>query len=185
MHKIRGYTNDIVETKNGGGYFKKDFTDFIMLDRIYQTAYTDKSIDTYIIFTGDGHFSSAVLFLKNVCGKNVVVYGVKNAFSGQLKTASSAFFEIDADSVGNLCRMIISHVKELERDNPEARPTFMKTIDTVSAKTGTDKAELRRAMERLIDEGCVTQYVKKFGKNDVKLLKFNYDKCSANGYTEL
>ena len=63
MHKIRGYTNDIVETKNGGGYFKKDFTDFIMLDRIYQTAYTKKDIDTYIIFTGDGHFSSAVLFL--------------------------------------------------------------------------------------------------------------------------
>ena len=64
MHKIRGFTNKIVETNNGGGHFKKDFTDFIMLDHIYQSAYTDKDIDTYIIFTGDGHFSSSVLFLK-------------------------------------------------------------------------------------------------------------------------
>ena len=46
MHRIRGFTNKIVETNNGGGYFKKDFTDFIMLDHIYRSACLDKDIDT-------------------------------------------------------------------------------------------------------------------------------------------
>lgn len=185
MHKIRGYTNDIVETKNGGGYFKKDFTDFIMLDRIYQTAYTDKNVDTYIIFTGDGHFSSAVLFLKNVCRKHVVVYGVKNAFSGQLKTASSAYFEIEADTTAPLCRLIVENVYELEKENPAAHPTFMRTVDTVALKSGVEKSEIKCAMERLLEEKCVLQYVKKIGKNEVKLLNFDYAKCAENGYIEL
>jgi len=182
MHKIRGYTNDIVETKNGGGYFKKDFTDFIMLDRIYQTAYTKKDIDTYIIFTGDGHFSSAVLFLKNVCGKKVLVYGVKNAFSSQLKTAASQAHEIEPDALQSLCRLIVESIYSLEKENKDARPTFMKTIDAVAAKYETDKALLRQAMEQLFERNCISQYIKKIGKNEVKLLKVDYKSCEKYGY---
>ena len=185
MHKIRGYTNDIVETKNGGGYFKKDFTDFIMLDRIYQTAYTDKDIDTYIIFTGDGHFSSAVLFLKNVCRKEVLVYGVKNAFSSQLKTAASSVREIEPDALAPLCRLLVESIHTLEKENKDARPTFMKTIDAVASKNDVDKAVLRQAMEQLFDRKCISQYVKKIGKNEVKLLRVDYKNCNKYGYFDL
>lgn len=149
MHKIRAYTNDIVETKNGGGYFKKDFTDFIMLDKIYQTAYSDKNIDTYIIFTGDSHFTSVVLFLKNVCRKKVVVYGVKNAFSGQLMTAASKSRVIEPDELSPLCRAIVENV---------------------------------RALEQLLEKECVSQYVKKFGDKEARLLKVDYAKCEKLGY---
>ncbi len=182
MHKIRSYTNDIVETKNGGGYFKKDFTDFIMLDRIYQTAYSNKDVDVYIIFTGDGHFTSAVLFLKNVCRKQVGVYGVKNAFSGQLKTAADWAFEIEPDELAPLCRLLVESIYALETENKNARPTFMKTIDAVASKTGTEKALLKRAMEQLMDKKCVSQYVKKIGANEVKLLKVDYKLCEKIGY---
>ncbi len=188
MHKIRGYTNDIVETKNGGGHFKKDFTDFIMLDRIYRTAYKNDAIDTYIIFTGDSHFSSVVLFLKNECRKKVVVYGIKNAFSGQLQTAASACVEVEPpskeeDERKKLCGCIIESLYALESENRGARPTFMKTVDAVALKTGTEKALVRKAMDELFDRECVTQYVKKIGSNSVKLLKVNYDKCAKLGYT--
>ena len=182
MHTIRAYTNDIVETKNGGGYFKKDFTDFIMLDKIYQTAYSDKDIDTYIIFTGDSHFTSVVLFLKNVCRKNVVVYGVKNAFSGQLATAASTSRGIEPDELAGLCRAIIENIYALEKASKDAYPTFMKTIDAVSAKTGTDKTEVKRAMEQLFEKNCVSQYVKKFGDKEVRLLKVDYKLCEKLGY---
>lgn len=182
MHKIRGYTNDIVETKNGGGYFKKDFTDFIMLDRIYQSAYTRKDIDTYVIFTGDGHFSSAVLFLKNVCRKKVCVYGVKNAFSSQLRTAASISREIEPDKLYEPCRLLIESIYDLETENKDARPTFMKTIDAVASKNDMDKGILRQAMEQLFDRGCVSQFVKKIGKNQVKLLKVDYKVCKKYGY---
>ena len=184
MHKIRGYTNDIVETKNGGGYFKKDFTDFIMLDRIYQTAYTKNDIDTYIIFTGDGHFSSAVLFLKNVCRKKVCVYGVKNAFSSQLRTAASFAREIEPDTLQAPCKLIVDSIYELEKENKDARPTFMKTIDAVAAKNDVDKAVLKQAMEHLFERNCISQYVKKIGKNEVKLLKVDYKACARYGYFE-
>ena len=181
MHKIRGYTNDIVETKNGGHY-KKDFTDFIMLDRIYQTAYSNKDIDTFIIFTGDSHFTSAVLFLKNICHKQVIVYGVKNAFSNQLKIAASEALEIEPDELAPLCRLLIDSIKSLEEENTNARPTFMKTVDAVCAKTGQDKTELKRAMEQLLEKECITQYVKKIGANEVKLIKVNYKLCEKYGY---
>lgn len=181
MHKIRGYTNDIVETKNGGHY-KKDFTDFIMIDRIYQTAYSSRNTDAFIIFTGDSHFTSAVLFLKNVCHKQVIVYGVKNAFSNQLKTAASESFEIEPDELAPLCRMLLDSIKSLEEENKNARPTFMKTVDAVSSKTGADKSELKRAMEQLLEKGCISQYLKKIGANEVKLIKVNYKTCEKHGY---
>lgn len=182
MHTIRAYTNDIVETKNGGGYFKKDFTDFIMLDKIYQTAYADKDIDTYIIFTGDGHFTSVVLFLKNVCRKHVLVYGVKGAFSGQLMTAASAVREIEPDPLAPVCCRIIESLHELESASADARPTFMRTVDAVAGKHKLEKSEVRRAMEQLFDKECVSQYVKRVGSNDVKLLKVDYKKCAKLGY---
>ncbi len=185
MHKIRGYTNDIVETKNGGGYFKKDFTDFIMLDKIYQTAYSKNKIDTYIIFTGDSHFSSVVLFLKNVCSKQVGVYGVKNAFSSQLKTAASFVREIEPDELAPVCASIIESIYSLSKDNRNARPTFMKTIDAVSLKTGTEKSVVKKAMEQLIEKECVSQYVKNIKGSQVKLLAVDYKKCGLYGYFDI
>lgn len=182
MHKIRAYTNDIVETKNGGGYFKKDFTDFIMLDKIYQTAYSARDIDTYIIFTGDSHFTSVVLFLKNVCRKNVVVYGVKNAFSGQLMTAASKSRVIEPDELAPLCRAIVENIRALEETSKNAHPTFMKTVDAVAGKCGVDKAEVKRAMEQLLEKQCISQYVKKFGDKEARLLKVDYGKCEKLGY---
>ena len=183
MHKIRGFTNRIVETNNGGGFYKKDFTDFIMLDHIYQSAYTDKSIDTYVIFTGDGHFSSAVLFLKNVCRKNVVVYGVRNAFSGQLKTASSEWHEIpsEKDELLPYCRMILVSLYALETENKNARPTFIRTVDAVSEKYNANKDMLRTAMESLITDGYVSQYERQIRFKTVRLLKTDFDKCEKDG----
>ena len=74
IEKIRHVTNLIIETKNASGFYKKDFTDFIMLDNIYQSAINRSDIEAFIIFSGDGHFSSVVSFLANRCRKEVGVY---------------------------------------------------------------------------------------------------------------
>ena len=60
--RIREVSNYIIETQNTSSSHKKDFTDFIMLDHIYQKALTTNQIDTFIILSGDGHFSSAASF---------------------------------------------------------------------------------------------------------------------------
>ena len=78
ISKIREVSNNVIETQNTSQHYKKDFTDFIMLDSIYQRAMFAKDIDTFIIFTGDGHFTSVVKFLTNTCKKEVIVYAVRD-----------------------------------------------------------------------------------------------------------
>ena len=183
MHRIRGFTNKIVETNNGGGYFKKDFTDFIMLDHIYRSACLNKDIDTYVIFTGDGHFSSVVLFLKNSCSKEVVVYGVKNAFSGQLKQAASRYVEIAAptDQTQKYYSLIFLNLYELEKEHKNPRPTFVKTVSAVAHKNSLPDVEVKAAMEKLIEDGYVTQYETLIGKRKVRLLKAHFAAAQKAG----
>ena len=59
--------------------YKKDMTDFIMLDYIYQTAALRPEIGVYILFTGDAHFQSVTKYLAQRLGKEVVIYGVTEA----------------------------------------------------------------------------------------------------------
>ena len=61
---IREITDSIIDTQNPSPVIKKDFTDFIMLDYIYQEVDDNPNISTYILFTGDGHFSSVVRYLQ-------------------------------------------------------------------------------------------------------------------------
>ena len=61
--KIRGFSNKIIETRNVNPKNEKDFTDFIMLDHIYQRAFQDNGTEMFIIFTGDAHFNSVFAFM--------------------------------------------------------------------------------------------------------------------------
>ncbi len=183
MHKIRAFTNKIVETHNGTGHYKKDFTDFIMLDHIYRTAFTHKDIDTYIIFTGDGHFSSAVLFLKQTCKKNVIVYGVKNAFSGQLKQTANSWHEIPSheDEILPYKRMVLSSLYELACEHEKPRASFVKTVENVAARFNADGALVKKALEELIEKGYVVQYASKIGNKNVRLLRADFEKAKQDG----
>ena len=96
---IREVTNVIIETQNSSPHITKDFTDFIMLDHIYQKTVSRPDIDVYVIFTGDGHFSSAVSFIMNRLNKPVVIYAVRDALSQQLRNTASEVFEVPAVGV--------------------------------------------------------------------------------------
>ena len=102
ISKIREVSSSIIETQNASSYHKKDYTDFIMLDHIYQRAITyGVNTDVFIIFSGDGHFSSAASFLVNRCGKTVAVYGIRDCLSTQLKNTASVTVEwppVNSDS---------------------------------------------------------------------------------------
>ena len=173
-----------METNNGGGYFKKDFTDFIMLDHIYRSACLDKNIDTYVIFTGDGHFSSVALFLKNSCHKEVVLYGVKNAFSGQLKQAASRYVEIPEEETDPLLpcyEAIFLNLYSLHVEHENSRPTFSKTVSAVAEKSGLGEDNIKVAMEKLLEKGYVTQYETLIGRRKVRLLKAHFSVAQKDG----
>ena len=86
--RIREFTTGIIETQNASSYHKKDFTDFIMLDHIYQRSFQN-DVDVFILFTGDGHFSSVVSYLVNKRRKAVEVFGITGAISASLKNTAT------------------------------------------------------------------------------------------------
>ena len=173
--KIREITTNIIETQNAAAHYKKDFTDFIMLDHIYQSAFHDDT-DAFIIFTGDGHFSSVVSYLTAKRRKEVAVYGIKNAISTSLKNTATYCFALpsELDIRKSRYSLIINAIKRLYDENRNARPTFNKTIENVAKDNGLKEEEVGGYMQELIDKGYVYQKKKYFqGGNFIKVLALN------------
>ena len=110
LDKLHAISNTVISTQQPSGRHKKDMTDFIMLDHIYQVSAEDHEVGTYIIFTGDGHFQSVVKYLIQKLGKKVIIYGVTNATSNRLKDVATEVYEIPApeEVIHSRYQMILS-----------------------------------------------------------------------------
>ncbi len=191
LDKIRGISAMVINTQNSSENYEKDFTDFIMLDYIYQKAMTSKKTDTFIIFTGDGHFSSVVRFIINVCRKKVGIYGVKNAISYQLKDSASWYREIPTDATAFMTyyKMIANHMSYLvvHRESGEST-TPKKIVEATAKKNNVRPKPLHIALERMVKEGYLTQtnIRGKNGKENKKMqvLRANWEKLERDGIWE-
>lgn len=183
--KIREVTNNVIETQNTSQHYKKDFTDFIMLDSIYQHAMSSKNIDTFIIFTGDGHFTSVVKFLTNVCKKEVVVYAVRDCLSGMLKSAATNYEEIPSAKDIEASRMAIVAqymIQQQKAKSTRRYMTFLSTMEAVSEKYGVDAEELREVMTKMLQNGYLRQE-RKFlhGGKQLKAIYLETEKLLSDG----
>lgn len=181
---IREVTNNVIETQNTSQHYKKDFTDFIMLDSIYQMAIFAKDIDTFIIFTGDGHFTSVVKFLTNTCKKNVVVYAVRDCLSGMLKNAASSYEEIPTDSELESIRisMVVNYLASQKALRHQRRYiTFLSAMEAVAEKYNEDKETVREIMTKMLENGYIRQE-RKFltGGKQLKALYLNEEKLKES-----
>lgn len=158
LEKIRNVTNIIIDTKNQSEHYKKDFTDFIMLDYIYQRAMTKKNIDTFIIFTGDGHFTSVVRFIINQCRKKVGIYGITGATSSQLKASASWCRELPSDSeiyrtyyklIVDTFNYLTVHREFVKNGSPE------KITERVSKQGRVDRRSIKSALDQMMRDGYV------------------------------
>ena len=68
LNHIRRFTNHVVETANIGPHAKASFTDFIMLDNIYQKVISSPEIEQIVLFTGDSDFCSVASYLRLLDG---------------------------------------------------------------------------------------------------------------------
>ncbi|MHB1150876.1 MAG: NYN domain-containing protein [Eubacteriales bacterium] len=190
--KIREVTSYIIETQNASAHIKKDYTDFIMLDHIYQKASSSHDIHAFIIFSGDGHFSSVASFLKNQCGKTVGVYGIKNAVSGQLKNTASWCVELPEDRKEEENKkyydMILKNLKYLEVNNRGKKklyPTFWGTVDAVSSYYNANKDTVTKALRELIDRNYIYQTEEKIdAKKSIKVLNVDWALTAREGVYE-
>ena len=173
--KIREITTGIIDTQNTSAHHKKDFTDFIMLDHIYQRSFQG-DVDVFILFTGDGHFSSVVSYLVNKRHKDVEIFGISGAISSSLKNTATLTTAIPSQEELAIAReyMILRALKKIYETARSPRPTYQKTVEAVAAECGCDKALITRAMDALMEKGYVYQTKKYFrGGNFAKILAMN------------
>lgn len=156
--RIRPYTNKIIDTRSPNGT-KKDFTDFIVLDNIYQKALLADDIEAFVLFSGDGHFSSVTAFLKNIYGKEVGVYAIKGCFSKQLMETSTWTVSLpdEADVYGLYYRKIFEYLKNEENKHSKNLPTFNKVVDAVAKDKKLERKKITAALDRLIAEDVISK----------------------------
>lgn len=183
IEKLRAVTNTIIETQQAFNRHKKDMTDFIMLDFIYQTAAQRKDINTYILFTGDGHFQSVVKYLIQRLRKEVIVFGVKDAVSNRLKDVASEYHEIPypSEMKDAYYRMIVSNM-DYVFDKPEIIPTFMSTVQAVSERNRIPESNIYSALNEMIDEGLIYKREQTVNFNRVKVIAADWDALKKAGY---
>jgi uncharacterized LabA/DUF88 family protein len=182
--RIRTFSNKIIETRNPNPRYKKDYTDFIMLDNIYQRALSN-DVDIYVIFSGDGHFSSASSFIKNNLGKEVGIYGVGGAMSKLLKDSSDWYVEIP--DVGSKQRhisgLILSSIKRAEK-NRFNFTTFSSTVSYVAGTYDLERDDVRDVLVSLIDNDVISQREIIVNKTDkLRVLTVNWPKAASLGLT--
>lgn len=153
IRRIRLFSNKIIDTRNPYGV-KKDFTDFILLDNIYQKALSSEDIKVFILFSGDGHFSSVASFLKNFYHKEVVIYGIKDSFSKSLQETASRTVTLptEQDIHGSFYQLIFEYLKE------SPQPTFNDAAENVLKKCkGATKQQITDSLKKLMENDYISE----------------------------
>lgn len=155
--KLRSITNNIIDCAGKG---EKEYTDFIMLDHIYQKIIKQPDIKQYILVTGDGHFHSVVAFLKNFLDKSVGIFAVEGSFSAQLKSSASWYVEIGPASATNSLRpKVLQNILWAEQRG--FLPSFSGTAKAASKYFNEDQVKVSAALKSLITAGYITQEVRR------------------------
>ncbi len=154
-NRVRTVTSNIIDCSNEGTILKKDFTDFIMLDTIYQELIQNPAVEQFIFFTGDGHFSSSATFLRNYMEKTVGVYGIAGSLSRQLRDCSSWTKELHAID-GDELEYQTNLLKNLKTAQDRGLiATFMKSVEHTIRKYGGDQYRYEQILRNLIDDGYI------------------------------
>ena len=176
--RVRTVTSNIIDCGNESTILRKDFTDFIMLDHIYQELIQNPAVEQFIFFTGDGHFSSAATFLRNFMDKTVGVYGITNSFSRQLRDCASWAKELNAID-GDELEYQTNLLKNLKSaESKGLTPTFMKTVEFTMRTYGGDQYRYEEILRKLINQGYITNdlITAMADKGQFKMLSVNWDR---------
>lgn len=183
LGSLRSMTNTIIETGNPSRHHKKDMTDFVMLDYIYQCANSRRDIGTYILFTGDQHFQSVVKYLTQKKHKKVVLYGILGTMSSKLEAVATetALLPFNEQTYGSCRQHIIENMAYVGTRN-DIIPTFMGTTDAICRRHGLDPELVKAALRRMLDEGHLYQREERVSFNrKVNTIAANWDKLIADG----
>lgn len=155
LDHIRRFTNHVVETTNIGPHAKASFTDFIMLDNIYQKVISSPEVEQIVLFTGDSDFCSVASYLRNFCSKTVGLYGIDNAISSQLEAISNWCIRLPfSNEPFQECRTAI--LKNLRYAETHTKsPTFRATVRMVSEHYDLPEDAVEAELKLMLEEGIL------------------------------
>ena len=182
---IRSIGGEVVDTVNSNSMHKKDFTDVIMLDHIYQDIDDRPKTDVYVLFTGDGHFASVAAYLRNKKKKRVLVYGVKGSFSSKLYGVSDecVLVPADKDKMEIAKAAVIKNCDWIASRPRPMYPTFLKTVSSVAKYCNMDEDVVVAAVNELISDGIISQEVRKVSiKQSARILVVDWDRAREAGF---
>lgn len=138
----------------------KSYTDFVMLDNIYQTLLDRPEIEIFVLMTGDGHFSGVVARLRIRHGKTVGVLGIEGNISGELKAAASFVQELKRLEM-NLNDPVVDEIIRFIVRSQVERPaiTFGATAQCCAATLNVPEENVRQCMAALSTQGAIIQEV--------------------------
>ena len=155
--KLRNISNSIIDCSKGEK--EKEFTDFIMLDHIYQRLFRQPDIKQFILFTGDSHFQSVVAFLRNFNGKKVGLYALEGSFSPLLTEAADWYVRMIPSNARyeSIKRAILKNLRWVVEKNIPV-PTFSKTVSVVS-RNNPDycDSDVASVLSDMIGKGMIRQ----------------------------
>lgn len=183
---LRQITDNIIETQNTASRHKKDFTDFFLLDKMYQKAFEKNNAQTYILFTGDGHFGAVSRFLIRHCKKEVIIYGVDGNISGQLYTQVTRVVEYpDKETIK---RQYIPLLVRLFESMPKPqRQILSKELANIAAaaekQLRLNREMVQETLEEMMEKGYLCyreQWVSSLKRT--RMLTCDMEKLRADGF---
>ncbi len=160
INDIREFTNNIIDTQNPSSRSKKDYTDFIMLDYMYRDIEEKQKSNTYIIFSGDGHFASVCAYLKNKKKKKLVIYGIENATSNRLRSvADECVILPTAEQENNFYKKLVldSISYNQSKYGRKHYTTFRKTMESVASYNNVDQLAIKKVMNEMMESGVLVK----------------------------
>jgi len=155
--KLRSISASIVDCSKGDK--TKDYTDFIMLDHIYQHLFRRQEIKHFILFTGDSHFQSIVAFLRNFNDKKVGVYAIEGSLSPLLMDAANWHTKIlPTNERNNSLEQAVLNNLIWVQEKSDIIATFRKTVSVVARNNPEfSEDDVFSTLSKMISDGIITQ----------------------------
>ncbi len=156
--RIQSYSSDIIDCANAEG--NKDFTDFIIVDKIYRTVYERPDITRYILVSSDGHFQQVIAWARNYMQKEFGVYGTDISY--RLKSSATWSKEIVREPLDTIKfeKMLFQVLHDAEKKE-NFISSFQRTITYCATVNHTDKEEIRFVLQKLISDEYIIQEERK------------------------
>ena len=173
----------LVSAQRAGIHHKKDMTDFVMLDAIYQAAARRRGVGTYVLFTGDGNFLPVVQYLRGVRRRRVLLYGVRGGFSRSLKAEADEVCELPPEShVQHVVERLLVENLAYVSQHDEIIPSFWGTVGAVARRGNVGEEIVSQALQQMLDRGLVLRKERIVGfRQKVKVIAPDWDKLIEAG----